>query len=238
MAIVEEDGLVSKVNSESEALFGRSPQEIEGKMRWDEFVAEEDREKLWELFRKGQRRLKTTTAQYEADLIDRRGDTKRGLFRASIIPRTRQYVVSVMNVTEQKRMEEALKKSEEMYRTLVEGQTDLICRFLSDGTLTFVNGAYCRYFGKSCEDLVGQSFFTLIPEEDRQKARDHLASLSKDRPVATSVHRVILPDGEVRWQQWTDRAILDEEGEIVEFQSSGQDITESSRKLCWRRTKS
>lgn len=125
MAIVEEDGLVSKVNSESEILFGFSRREIEGKMRWDDFIAEEDREKLWELFRKGQRRLKTPTAQYEADLIDRWGDAKRGLFRASIIPRTRQYVVSVVNITELKRMEEALRKSEKKYRTLVEDQTEL-----------------------------------------------------------------------------------------------------------------
>lgn len=226
MAIVEKDGLVSKVNSESEALFGRSAQEIEGKMRWDEFVVEEDRKKLWELFRKGQTRLKTTTTQYEADLIDRWGGTKRGLFRASIIPRTKQYVVSVTNITEQKRMEEALIKSEEKYRTLVEDQTDLICRFLPDGTLIFVNDAYCRYFGRVREDLVGQSFLSFIPEEDRHKVRNHLASLSIDRPVATCVHRVNLPECEVRWQQWTDRAILDEVGDVEEFQSSGQDITE------------
>ncbi|HII07371.1 MAG TPA: PAS domain S-box protein [Methanotrichaceae archaeon] len=229
MIIVDEDGLVSIVNSESEALFGRPPQEIEGKMRWDEFIAEKDREKLWELFRKGQRKLKTTTAQHEADLIDRWGGVKRGLFWASIIPRTRQYVVSVTNITEQKRMEEALRKSEEKYRTLVEDQTDLICRFLPDGTLTFVNEAYCRYFGRVRDGLVGQSFMSLIPEEDQQKVRDKMASLSKDRPVATCVHRVSLPNGEVRWQQWTDRAILDERGEVFEFQSSGQDITE--RKL-------
>ncbi len=131
-----------------------------------------------------------------------------------------------MNVTEQKRMEEALRKSEEIYRTLVEDQTDLICRFLPDGTLTFVNDAYCSYFGKGREELLGQSFMSLIPEEDRQTARDHLASLTKDRPVATCVHQAILADGEVRWQRWTDRAILDEVGRIVEFQSSGQDITD------------
>jgi PAS domain S-box-containing protein len=226
MAIVEVDGLVSKVNSESEALFGRSPQEIEGKMRWDEFIAEGDREELWELFRKGQTRLKTPTAQYEADLIDRWGGRKRGLFRASIIPRTRQYVVSVMNITEQKRMEVALKKSEEMYRTLVEDQTDLICRFSPDGTITFVNEAYCRYFGKSREEFVGHSLQCQMPEEDWQIFQDKMASLSIDRPVATSLHRLILPGGEVRWLQWTDRAILDERGEVVEFQSSGHDITE------------
>lgn len=226
MAIVEEDGLISKVNSESEALFGRPPQEIEGMMSWDEFIAEGDREGLRELFRRGQRRLKTPTAQYEADLIDRWGRIKCGLIRASIIPRTRQYIVSVTNITEEKRMEVALKKSEEMYRTLVEDQTELICRFLPDGTLTFVNEAYSRYFGRSREDLVGMSFLPMIPEEDREGVRDHLASLSRDRPTAAFIHRVVLPDGEVRWIQWTNRAILGGGGEVTEFQSSGEDITE------------
>jgi PAS domain S-box-containing protein len=226
MAIVEKDGLVSKVNSESEALLGFSPSEIEGKMRWDEFVAEEDRERLRGLFRKGHTRLKTTTAQYGADLTDRWGERKRGLFRAGIIPRTKQYVVSVINVTEQKRTEEALKKSEEMYRGLVEDQTDLICRFLPDGTLTFANDAYCRYFGKDREELIGQCLMTLIPEEDQQIVWDHLAPLDKDRPVTTCVHRVIAADGKIRWQQWTDRAIFDDDGDIVEFQASGHDITD------------
>ncbi|HPJ30528.1 MAG TPA: PAS domain S-box protein [Methanothrix sp.] len=229
MAIVEEDGLISRINSESQALFGRSPQEIEGKMRWDEFIAPEDRERLWELFRKGQRRLETPTDQYEADLIDRWGGRKRGLFRASIIPRSRQYIVSVVNITEQKRMEEALKKSEEMYRTLVEDQTELICRFLPDTTITFVNEAYCRYFGLDREDLLGQSFLFLIPEEERQKPLANMASLSSARPVETSVHRAIRGDDELRWLKWTNRAILDERGEMVEFQSTGRDITE--RKL-------
>ena len=226
MAIVEKDGLVSKVNSESETLLGLSPQEIEGRMRWDEFVAEEDQEKLRTLFQKGHTKLKTTTTQYGADLIDRRGERKRGLFRAGIIPRTKQYVVSVMNVTEQKRMEEALKKSEEMYRTLVEDLTDLICRFLPDGTLTFANDAYCRCFGKDREELIGQCLMTLIPEEDRYIVWDHLAPLDKDQPVTTCVHRVIAADGKIRWQRWTDRAIFDGEGDIVEFQASGHDITD------------
>jgi PAS domain S-box-containing protein len=226
MAIVEKDGLVSKVNSESKALLGFSPQEIEGKMRWDEFVAEEDKEKLRALFQKGHTRLKTTPTQYSAYLIDRWGERKRCLFRAGIISRTKQYVVSAMNVTEQKRMEEALKKSEEMYRTLVEDLTDLICRFLPDGTLTFANDAYCRCFGVDREELIGQCLMTLIPEEDQHIVRDHLAPLDKDQPVTTCVHRVIAADGEIRWQRWTDRAIFDGEGDVVEFQASGHDITD------------
>src|SRR5262249_45104490 len=41
--------------------------------------------------------------------------------------------------------EVSLRTSEERYRTVVESQSDLICRYLPDTTLTFVNDAYCRY---------------------------------------------------------------------------------------------
>ena len=54
---------------------------------------------------------------------------------------------TVHDITERKEAEERLRAAEERYRTVVEEQTELVCRFLPDLTLTFVNEAYCRYFG-------------------------------------------------------------------------------------------
>ncbi len=123
-------------------------------------------------------------------------------------------------------MNKKLREGEALYRTIVEDQMELICRFLPDGTLTFVNEAYCRYFDKQREELIGQTFMSLIPDEDRGKAEMHLACLNQDNPVGTMEHRVILPNGEIRWQQWSDRAIFDEQGHLIEFQSVGRDITD------------
>jgi PAS domain S-box-containing protein len=39
-------------------------------------------------------------------------------------------------------------------------------------------------------------------------------------------HRIIMPDGKIRWQQWSDRAIFDEGGNLKEYQSVGRDITD------------
>jgi len=132
-------------------------------------------------------------------------------------------------VEEKRQAEEALRESEERYRAIVEDQTELICRFLPDGTLIFVNEAYCRYFGKKREELIGSSFMPLVLDEDREFVADQFASLAPENPVVTYEHRVILPDGQIRWQQWTDRAIFDEQGRFVEFQSVGRDITEQVR---------
>ncbi len=134
-------------------------------------------------------------------------------------------VGAARDITEYKYAEEALRKSEERYRTIVEDQTELICRFSPDKKLTFVNGAYCRYFNKTPEELIGKSFMSLIPKKDRYDVLKHFRLLTPENPVATHEHRVILPNGEFRWQHWTNRALLDDQGHIIEFQSVGRDIT-------------
>ena len=123
----------------------------------------------------------------------------------------------------------AKQASEARYRAIVEDQTELICRFKPDGTLTFVNDAYCRYFDKQPEDLIGHSFLPLIPEADWRQIENLIASLSQAHPVVTIEHRIILPNGEIRWQQWSDRVIFDQQGHLVEYQSVGRDITERKR---------
>ena len=129
-------------------------------------------------------------------------------------------------IKEREQAERELRKSEERYRTVVEDMPAMICRFLPDGILTFVNSTYCDYFNKKNEALIGQNFFQFIPEEDQEKVRNHFNSLSQTDPMITYEHQVIAPDGNIRWQQWTDRAIFDEQDRLIEYQSVGRDITE------------
>jgi PAS domain S-box-containing protein len=122
-----------------------------------------------------------------------------------------------------------LKESEEKYRSIVEDQTELVCRFLPGGTLTFVNEAYCRYFDKKREELIGRSFMTFIPDEDQEQVEKHFMFINMENPVAKYEYRVISPNGEICWQQWTNRAIFDKQGNLIEFQAVGSDITERKR---------
>ena len=125
-----------------------------------------------------------------------------------------------------KQAEEELRENEERYRTVVEDMPAMICRFRCDGTLTFVNSAYCNYFNKKKEELIGQNFFQFIFKEDQNKVKNHFMSLDQKRPTITYEHQVIAPGEEIRWQQWTDRALFDDQNHLVEYQSIGRDITE------------
>ena len=125
-----------------------------------------------------------------------------------------------------RRAENSLRESEERYRNVVETQTELICRYLPDSTLTFVNDAYCRYFGRSRDELVGSPFIVLIPEPERAAALKHIESIGCRQHGETYDHQVVRPDGSIGWQQWTDHAIRDVEGSVVELQGIGRDITD------------
>jgi diguanylate cyclase (GGDEF)-like protein/PAS domain S-box-containing protein len=109
---------------------------------------------------------------------------------------------------------------------VVEEQTELICRFRSDRTLTYVNEAYSRYVQKPPEELIGQVFTAFIPPEECPRVIEAIALLNRDYPLASHEHRVMLENGEIRWCSWANRAIFNDIGEIVEYQAVGRDITE------------
>ncbi|MFW5730469.1 MAG: PAS domain S-box protein, partial [Desulfonatronovibrionaceae bacterium] len=130
------------------------------------------------------------------------------------------------DITDQVRTRQNLEIKEHQLREVVENQTELICRFLPDGTLTFVNEAYCRYFGKTRDELLGRRFTPLIHDQDKNLVYRMFTSLCPEKPQVSYEHRVIMPSGEVRWQHWTDQAFFDSQGKPSEIQAVGRDITE------------
>lgn len=134
-------------------------------------------------------------------------------------------ICSTHDVTKQKQMAEQLKESEAYYRAVVEDQQELICRFQLDGVLTFVNEAYCRYFNQPREALVGQNFLPKIPPEYQPIVVAAYSNLTLDHPTVTGEHPVLMPDQTIRWLEWTNHKIFDDEGNFITYQAVGRDIT-------------
>ena len=128
-------------------------------------------------------------------------------------------------IVDRKRIERAARESEARYRTIVRDQTDFIVRWQPGGTRTWVNDKYCDFFGKTREELIGTSFFPLITDGERARIQRDFKALTPDAPARTGVHRVVSPNGDTGWVEWTDRAVFDKTGDIIEIQSVGRDIT-------------
>jgi len=153
-------------------------------------------------------------------------DEQMAAFLETFIATCGSIIHAVRNERKEQQITSALGESEERYRRIVEDQTEFLVRWLPDGTRTFVNESYCRYLGISQDQAIGTSFLPLITEDYREAVKSRFASVTPEAPVSTGEHQVVRPDGTICWTQWNDRAIFDDKGTLIEFQSVGRDVTE------------
>ncbi len=206
------DGTYLYVSPASRTLLGFEPGELEGRSAYD-FFYPDDRELLMANHRHVLQSNNITTTTY-------RFRHKNGNYvwfettgRAIFDEHSGQLIeiqCTSRDVTERQHAAEALRISEARYRAIVEDQTELICRFQPNGTITFINEAFRRHF----------------PDVNRVPVMQYIDLLSWENPVATFEQRTELDNGSVRWYQWTNRVFFDDKRCPVEFQAVGQDITE------------
>ncbi len=127
---------------------------------------------------------------------------------------------------EQNRAENALKISDATYRAVVEDQTDIICRFSTDGTITFANNVLCNLLKKEAKEICGLNLKYFIRKNVLKEVFSTLLKLTPDNPTKGIEHRISFPKGKISWINFKTRAIFDNNGQLIEFQSVGRDITE------------
>ena len=114
VVVVEEDMTIEYANEEVESLTGYSKKEMEGKMKWTEFIAPEMLHKMIEYHKL--RRINPSLAprQYESKLKDRNGKIKDVLLNVVMIPYTKKSIVSIIDISERKKIQEQLIHSQKM----------------------------------------------------------------------------------------------------------------------------
>lgn len=141
-------------------------------------------------------------------------------------------MIVAQDVTDQQAINEQLLESEELYRELVQNANSAIVRWSSDGTITFFNEYAQKFFGYTAEEMIGKQVDVLLPEP--KSADGGSKSLIKDiadHPERYSHHvnENVCRDGRRVWMNWTNKPIYDENGNLLEILTVGNDITESMR---------
>ncbi len=129
-------------------------------------------------------------------------------------------------IEERKRVEKALRDSEDRYRSVSRDMPAMVCRYLPNGTLTFANLRFAYYFQIHEKDIGKINIFSISEAIGRRWKQQRLNNLHPAKPMVTYEQSTHMNSGELRWHQWTDRALFDDQGNAMEYQSIVIDITE------------
>jgi PAS domain S-box-containing protein len=222
-------------NPRHATMLGYQPHELSASQQeWEKRIHPDDRENVFQVINQYYVNKKTDPFELEYRLKTKSGSYIWVLGRGKVVSYRDdglplRMVGTNIDITEHKKADQALKASEERYRSVVEDTPFLLCSFLPDGEIVFINAAYCEYFGKTSQELIGSNFKLLIPEDDRRAVLNNILSLTADSPIITHEHKVTAPDGQDHWQRWTNRGIFDEQGRVVLYQSFGEDVTDCKK---------
>lgn len=145
--------------------------------------------------------------------------------------KTLGYAKITRDLTERKRREDALRRSEQSFRLLVQAVTDYAIYMLDEnGTVTNWNAGAERIKGYRPEDIIGRHFSIFYTQEDREKGECEraLASARSGSGFQTEGWRV-RKNGERFWASVVIDPIRDDEGHIIGFAKLTRDLTERRR---------
>ena len=165
---------------------------------------------------------------YEKQYVRKDGSRWWGLFAARRIDD--EVVEFVLDVTERREAEAALRESEERFRQFGDASADVLwirdCKTLA---LEYVSPAFEQVYGHRIEEVLGgnhiRRWAELILPEDREKALDNLRRVREGEQVSQSF-RILRSDGQVRWMRDTSFPLLDEQGRVQRIAGIGHDATE------------
>ena len=172
IALIEEDTTISMVNSEFERLSGFARSEIEGKMPWTNFVLSEDVEWMKQFHRARREEDGSVPSEYEFRFVNRSGQVRHILNRVGMIPGTRRAIASLLDITDRKLTETALREAEEKYRTLAEFAQVCIV-MIQDGETVYRNPYYEKLLGYTINDTKGRNFAEVVAPEHRSLVREN-----------------------------------------------------------------
>jgi len=122
-----------------------------------------------------------------------------------------------------------LQVAEERYRGVVDTQSEMIARFLDNGTITFVNLAWRNYYGKYLGfsgEIVGRTIQDIMQINNFDQVMSFLRKLNPGEISSSMERNFVSLSGENRWQLWYIQKIVDESRNLIEYQVVGNDITE------------
>lgn len=127
-------------------------------------------------------------------------------------------------IEEQQKTIRNLELRKEQYDSIMENMTELVERSAPDYSLLYVNNALCEFYDLTPEDLLGENTMDLVYEEDKPAIYKMMEGVNAENPSYSYEYRV-KKNGGIVWMESVGRGFYDEDGNLLEYQDVGRDIT-------------
>lgn len=163
MAVFDEDSTILMANKEFERLTGYSVEDLVGKKSWTEFVSEKDRIRLLEYHRLRGTHKGAVPRRYEFQSVNRSGAVRSLSAVVDMVPGTTLRIASYIDITERKRAEEAIRKSEKNLRSFMNALIEPAFLLGVNGAVLAANDAAMETIGGGDCGRVGSPLGDLCP---------------------------------------------------------------------------
>ena len=227
--VIVQDGIIKLINARLAEMRGVTVEEVIGTPFTDQIYPDE----LPEVVDRYKQRMagEDVPPIYETALRRRDGSKIHAELNAGMVTYQGKPadLVIIRDITERKRAEEALKKSEEYFRALTENSSDIIIILDKKGTITYTSPSIERFSGYKPEELIGKSGFDFIKPVDLPKAiYDFSKAILTKENVIPNTFRVRHKDGSERILSGLGKNLLDNPA-VAGFVMNTRDITERNR---------
>jgi len=224
--ILDENGDISLANSEFEKWSGLSKAEMEGRIHFLDFVAPEDQERLRAGRAERLAQMPMTPQHDEFHFKSVTGEIRHVHRSVSMIPGSRQSVLSLLDITPLKTAERAQRENLDRLEALLNNTPDLAWLKDQEGRFIAVNEPFARACGRKVEEVIGLTDRDLWPEE---RATGYQAA---DQEVIQSGQRKRMeekiqdPEGRIFWVETVKQPIFGERGKVTGTAGIARDITD------------
>lgn len=132
----------------------------------------------------------------------------------------------IIDISDRKQAEEALRESEARYRLLAENSNDLVCLHDLEGRYLYISPSCEALLGYRCDEMLEQDFYPFFHPDDHELIHQegYLAALSgKTTPIT---YRMRQKSGNYIWFETLTKPIVNAVGQIVQLQTTSRDVTE------------